>query len=409
MGPDGSSSGGGWEVGRLPQARGRSAGGRPGLRLARGRGRGSLAPGAWREEDVLVPRDRDGLRRCCTRAAGSLVATRALLLWAASLVVAAHAEPREEVVAVRPLIVVVRDFASPEECQRVLELIERCHHRDWPDCQELHSQLHAKGNGTVAGKPRRNSTSFQLQLRGELDSAVDGLVRRSHLLARHPITYGEGVQVASYHPGDYYEFHHDSLSRRATVLLYLTDLAEGDGGETIFPLVRAPGVPADAPAPLPPAVIGRERSGLNFKIESMEPMAPYCESDFYLKVRPEVGKAVLFYSYSPNYALDEYAVHGACPIHRGHKAIFQRWMRFEENSLFQSSAETDEAVRLGRTELGHERLLRPATAAPTGLPPGEVAPAAAEATAAPQAPARQPSKLRQVATAPPELPPRHEI
>lgn len=279
--------------------------------------------------------------------------------WASKQQAGAAPLPDEEVLSIRPLIIAKRNWATREECQGVLDLISRCHGGDWKDCQEVHSRLHAKGNGTVGGKPRRNSTSFQLQLQGELDAAVDGLVRRAHLFARHPITYGEGVQVASYGPGEYYEFHHDSLSRRATLLLYLTDLAEGDGGETIFPLVRAPGVPEGDPAPLPPAVSGRIRKSLDFKIEGMEPMAPYCESDFYLKIRPEAGMAVLFYNYAPNYGMDEYAVHGSCPILRGRKAILQRWMRFEENTLFAREAQKDEGIRAGRAELGHERNLRP--------------------------------------------------
>lgn len=271
---------------------------------------------------------------------------------------------REEVLSIRPLVVAVRNWATPEECQRVLDLISRCHSGDWKDCKEVASALHSKSNSTVGGHPRRKSHSFQLGLHGELDEAVDGLVRRAHLFARHPITYGEGVQIASYGPGEYYEFHHDSLSRRATLLLYLTDIPEGDGGETVFPMVRAPGVAEDAPAPLPPAVAGHTRKGLDFKIEKFEPMAPYCASDFYLKVRPEAGKAILFYNYAPNYQMDEYAVHGSCPIRRGRKAILQRWMRFEENSLFAREAEADEALRRGRTEWGLERAIRPQTPSP---------------------------------------------
>lgn len=263
--------------------------------------------------------------------------------------------PREEILSVKPLIVLVRNFASPDECQGVLRLLDRCHAGDWPHCRELRSRLHAGGSNRSSGDrkwPWRNSTSFTLELPGELDGALDSLVRRAHLLARHPITYGEGVQVASYEAGDYYEFHHDALMRRATVLLYLTDVAEG--GETIFPLVRAPGIPADTPAPLPPAVTAREGEHLNFKVDRMEDMVPYCNSDFYLKVRPEAGTAILFFSYRPDYSLDEYAIHGACPVRSGRKAIFQRWMRFEENSLF---AKAEESVRNARSLWGHDRLL----------------------------------------------------
>jgi len=280
------------------------------------------------------------------------------------------------VVSFRPLIIVIRNWASPEECQKVLRLIDRCHAGEWKDCQEVHSQLHNKKNQTAGSKPRRNSTSFQLGLLGELDEGVDDLVRRAHETARHPINFGEGVQIASYGPGEYYEFHHDSLSRRATMLLYLTDIPEGDGGETIFPLIRAPGIAESETAPLPSAVTGHSRKDLDFKIEHMEQMAPYCKSDFYLKIRPEAGKAVLFFNYKPNYGMEEYAVHGSCPILRGRKAIFQRWMRFEPNTLFDREAKTNEVVRRTRAELGLERVVRvkdtAAEATPAPTPEGAV-------------------------------------
>lgn len=282
----------------------------------------------------------------------------------------------EEVLSVRPLIIQWKNFASAEECQGLLDLIERCRKSDWPECNEVRSKLNAKAKTmTASGKRQwRNSTSYQLTLAGDVDPAVDGLLRRAHMLARHPITYGEGVQVASYHPGDYYEFHHDSLNRRATFLLYANDIPEGDGGETLFPLIRAPGVPEDREPPLPPAVTGRPREHLDFKVERMEDMAPYCASDYYLKIRPEAGKAVLFFSYGPDYGLDHYAIHGSCPLQRGHKAIFQRWMRFGENNLF---AKADEALQKERTLWGHDRLLQPALSETTTVTTTTPAPSVA--------------------------------
>lgn len=160
----------------------------------------------------------------------------------------------EQQVSVRPLAYVVPGFASPEECLQILELLDRCHSQSWDGCKEQRSGLANKKKASTDGKsdrPLRNSTSFTLTLDGEMEPTVDSIVRRGHLLARHPINHGEGVQIASYYAGDYYGFHHDSLSRRATFLLYLTDVPEGEGGETVFPLVRAPGVPLDAEPPLP--------------------------------------------------------------------------------------------------------------------------------------------------------------
>eukprot|EP00403_Amphidinium_massartii_P021628 CAMPEP_0178394414 /NCGR_PEP_ID=MMETSP0689_2-20121128/12694_1 /TAXON_ID=160604 /ORGANISM="Amphidinium massartii, Strain CS-259" /LENGTH=309 /DNA_ID=CAMNT_0020015043 /DNA_START=59 /DNA_END=985 /DNA_ORIENTATION=- len=292
--------------------------------------------------------------------AGPLLQWLFLLLCAVGFMPQLGLSLSEEVLSYRPLIIRMRDFASREECAEMLKLIDRCHDRSWDECKEQQSRLHSKKgsfqNDGSSARPLRNSTSFTLTLEGEMNEVVDRLVQRSHRVARHPITHGEGVQIASYHAGEYYGFHHDSLSRRATVLLYLTTVPEGGGGETIFPLVRAPEVPLDKEAPLPPAVTGRHRESLDFKVLRMEPIEPYCESDFYLKLRPEAGTGVLFFNYGPDYSLDEYAIHGACPIRHGHKAIFQRWMRFAENSLY---AQASEAVKEKRVSEVFTHLLKP--------------------------------------------------
>eukprot|EP00927_Polykrikos_kofoidii_P070869 TRINITY_DN67248_c0_g1_i1.p1 TRINITY_DN67248_c0_g1~~TRINITY_DN67248_c0_g1_i1.p1 ORF type:complete len:432 (-),score=54.64 TRINITY_DN67248_c0_g1_i1:148-1443(-) len=296
--------------------------------------------------------------------------------WTISCRAAAVVAPQEQVISMRPLVIVVTNFATVEECHHVLGLIERCHRREWSDCHEQKSSLHqtnASGTRNISAQRGlatwRHSTSFTLGLSGEVqDTVIDGLVRRSHLLARHPITHGEGVQIASYAPGDYYEFHHDGLRRRATALVYLEDVAEGDGGETIFPMIRADGVSPDTPPPLPPAVVGYDRGTLGFKVESFRDMAPYCNSDYYLKVRPEAGKALLFFSYGPDSISEVRAIHGACPVRSGRKAIFQRWMRFDPNNLYNSS--DDAAVRQERFFLDSSRHLAPELVpAPPPTPP----------------------------------------
>jgi len=251
---------------------------------------------------------------------------------------------------VRPLIFAFPEFASPAETHGLLDIIEDCHRYGREGCDEHVSRL-AKASSNSS--PRRNSTSFSLSLANELESPVDELLRRAHMVARIPIENGEGAQVASYAEGNFYEFHHDSLSRRATLLLYLNDVAEGDGGETIFPLVRSPHIPKDAVPPLPPAVHG-EHGLFKFKVDHLEPIGAYCDSDFYLKIRPEAGKGILFFSYGPDHEFDPYAIHGACPLHHGQKAIFQRWMRFQPNSLYE---EADESIRAGRIGWGLDGLL----------------------------------------------------
>lgn len=275
----------------------------------------------------------------------------------------AYSPFKETILSDRPLIISLEDFASAEECAEVEALVHRCHNGTWEGCKEQRSKLHATASSGAKkvqepAKPLRNSSSFTLTLQGEMEDVMDTMVRRAHRWARHPINHGEGIQVAYYQSGEYYGFHHDSLMRRATVILYLNDVPEGDGGETIFPLIRAPGIPDDMEPPLPSAVQGRDRPRLDFKVEKMLDSTPYCESDFYLKIRPKRGMAVMFFSYGPDYAMDEHAIHAACALKRGHKAIFQRWMRFDKNSLYEKEADS---IQRMRNQIGRERLLKPDT------------------------------------------------
>jgi len=55
-------------------------------------------------------------------------------------------------------------------------------------------------------------------------------------------------------------------------------------------------------------------------------MLPYCQHPAILKVKPRVGRALLFYNYAPN-LMDQEIWHGACPLVSGEKWIAQRWFR----------------------------------------------------------------------------------
>ena len=73
----------------------------------------------------------------------------------------------------------------------------------------------------------------------------------------------------------------------ATVLWYLSDV-EG-GGETVFP-----------------------RAGHRPHPRGLSPEGGVCDQG--LKVRPEKGKAIVFYSLRPDGKPDELSLHGACPV-----------------------------------------------------------------------------------------------
>lgn len=77
-------------------------------------------------------------------------------------------------------------------------------------------------------------------------------------------------------------------ARFATLLLYLNDGMEG--GETSFPLWRN------------------------------------AESPHALKVKPEKGKAVLFYNILPDGNFDELSEHAALPVTNGEKWLANLWV-----------------------------------------------------------------------------------
>ena len=81
----------------------------------------------------------------------------------------------------------------------------------------------------------------------------------------------------------------------ATVFWYLTDVAEG--GETVFPRVDK--------GPAPP-------NGQTFHHG--------------LKVKPERGKVIIFYSMTFDGELDPYSLHGAAPVKEGIKWAANKWI-----------------------------------------------------------------------------------
>ncbi len=128
-----------------------------------------------------------------------------------------------------------------------------------------------------------------------------------------PPSHGEAFNLLRYRPGARYEAHYDAFSpsdgygpqrsnRVATVLFYLTDVAEG--GETVFPLAGAAGAARLA-----------AKAAIDYRA---------CEG---LTVSPRKGDALLFYSAHPNGSADLQALHGGCPVVKGEKWVATLWLR----------------------------------------------------------------------------------
>ena len=151
-------------------------------------------------------------------------------------------------------------------------------------------------------------------------------------------------QILRYKNGQAYTPHPDYLSeqgtenydydsagkggnRFATILLYMTDLEDEDGGSTVFMHGFPPGTQKKDILMKHQAIERfREQGGSPAVQEGSweEEMAAMCRAR--LAIQPRKGRAVLFYSQYPNGEHDHSALHGGCPVLNGTKWAANLWV-----------------------------------------------------------------------------------
>jgi prolyl 4-hydroxylase len=213
-----------------------------------------------------------------------------------------------KVLSCAPRVFEIADFLSDVEVQHILDLAA---------AEELGLSLTGSGETNEdAADVRQTRTSYNSWLERERSPIIDVIYRRASDLLRideallryrgdgeYPQmasnnTIAESLQLVHYDPGQEYTAHHDfgfsdfddefQAQRFATLLLYLN---EGmTGGATSFPRwVNA-------------------------------------ETFDELKVLPEVGKAVLFYSQLPDGNMDDFSHHEAKKVIDGEKWLINLWV-----------------------------------------------------------------------------------
>lgn len=116
-------------------------------------------------------------------------------------------------------------------------------------------------------------------------------------------------------------------NRFATILLYMTDMEEGDGGETVFVHGWPIGQPESEHEEYSEALKAVRESGVASMFDKgswEEEMVAQCRSR--LAIRPNSARAVLFYSQHPNGTADESSLHGGCPVLSGEKWAANLWV-----------------------------------------------------------------------------------
>lgn len=198
-----------------------------------------------------------------------------------------------ETLSLRPLVVSVEGFLSDEECDIIQEVAT-------PKIRYSDVVLKDVDEGRPASDFRTSQSTF---LAATEHPALKTIDYRTAGLVRIPRNHQETVQVLRYGNEEFYSAHNDFFdpkdyqndantlrlidngrrNRLATVFWYLSDVSEG--GHTAFPRFNGAPQPRD------------------FK-----------DCSIGLKVKPERGKVIIFYSLTADGDLDPLSLHGACAV-----------------------------------------------------------------------------------------------
>ncbi|GGX78099.1 2-oxoglutarate-dependent dioxygenase [Massilia dura] len=186
----------------------------------------------------------------------------------------------------QPVVAVLDDVFSPEECDGVVAL----------------ARVRLQPSATLSPTTGENQVKDHRTSQGAfLDDADEPLLQRLNRriaeIMHQPVAHGEALHVLHYGVGAEYKPHHDYFDpanpgfagtlkrggqRVATLIVYLNDVEEA--GDTVFPKLA-------------------------------------------LSIVPKKGSAVYFEYVNGDGQLDEASLHGGAPVERGEKWVATKWVR----------------------------------------------------------------------------------
>ena len=184
-----------------------------------------------------------------------------------------------------------RNFLSPRECRELIDLAMEG--EGLKDAQTLDT-----GDESLSSYNPSSRTSKTRFIPDRESQIIEAIADAAARLTGQPKSHQEQLQVAFYNPGGKFDEHYDACNeskdvchrfnrgsgnRLATFLIYLND--EFMGGETVF-------------TKLTPNVV----------------------------IRPEIGKAILFYDSVSGNDVIEASMHRGNPVINGEKWICTKWV-----------------------------------------------------------------------------------
>ena len=214
--------------------------------------------------------------------------------------------------SLQPLVLEVFDFLDGHEADHI---IERSRHH----VAASGVSLKDADKGKEATVWRTSHTYF---LAARDDDRLNVIEARVQSMTRLNISHAEHMQVLRYDEGGHYMAHNDffdpkdyrgdagtmrmiehgAKNRLATVFFYLNDVPAG--GHTGFPRAGGLGIPMGPD--------GRT--------------ADYGNCNVGIKVKPDRGKVIIFYSLHADASLDHYSLHGGCDVKEGVKWSANFWL-----------------------------------------------------------------------------------
>ncbi|MBA0579822.1 hypothetical protein Gorai_022067 [Gossypium raimondii] len=166
-----------------------------------------------------------------------------------------------------------------------------------------------KGETEENTKGTRTSSGTFISASEDESGTLDLIEKKIAKVTSIPQSHGEAFNVLRYEIGQKYDSHYDAFNpseygpqssqRVASFLLYLSDVEEG--GETMFPFEN-----------------GMSVKGYDYR---------QCVG---LKVKPQRGDGLLFYSLFLNSTIDPTSLHGSCPVIKGEKWVATKWIRDQQ-------------------------------------------------------------------------------